>query len=48
MDLDADRALTKYFSENIDAIEAWFNCIAPEDKNIDGLKSEMTELRSKD
>jgi hypothetical protein len=47
MDLDADRALTRYFSENIDAIEAWFNIIAPVDKNIDNLKSEMTELRSK-
>lgn len=48
MDLDADRALTKYFSENIDAIEAWFNVIAPGEKNINDLKNEMAELRSKD
>jgi hypothetical protein len=47
LDLDADRALTKYFSENIDTIESWFNIIAPENKNIDDLKNEITELRSK-
>lgn len=47
MDLDADVALTKYFSENIDAIEDWFNIIVPENKSIDDLKSEIAELRSK-
>lgn len=48
MDLDADRAIMNYFSENIDAIEAWFNIITPDDKSINDLKSEIAELRSKD
>lgn len=47
MDLDADEALTRYFSTNISKIEAWFNIITPENKSIDDLKNEIAELRSK-
>lgn len=47
MDFEADAVLLKYFSSQINEIEKWFNVIAPEDKSIDELKSELTELRSK-
>ena len=47
MDLDADMALLKYFTENLSRIEKWFNVIAPETKSLDDLKNEITELRSK-
>lgn len=47
MDLNADAALLKYFSENQEKIEAWFNIITPENKSIIDLKNEITELRSK-
>lgn len=47
MDFDADKALMKYFSTNIEKIESWFNIIAPKDKTIHDLKNELAELRSK-
>jgi hypothetical protein len=47
MDLDADTALLKYFTENLSKVEEWFNVIAPEPKSIENLKNEITELRSK-
>jgi len=47
MDFEADKALLKYFSDNINEIEKWFNIIEPEGKTIDELKKELTELSSK-
>ncbi len=47
MDYKADTILLKYFSENLDVIEGWFNIIAPEEKTIIELKNELAELRSK-
>jgi len=47
MDLDSDTALLRYFAENQNKIEAWFNIITPENKTISDLKSEITALRSK-
>jgi hypothetical protein len=47
MDFDADKALLKYFADNQNRIKAWFNIITPENKTIDDLKHEITELRSK-
>ena len=47
MDLASDAALIKYFTENQNRIEAWFNIITPENKSIIDLKNEITELRSK-
>jgi len=47
MDFEADAVLLEYFSSQINEIEKWFNIIAPERKSIDELKSELTELRSK-
>lgn len=47
MDLSADFALQKYFSENQNKIETWFNIITPDNKTISDLKDEIAELRSK-
>jgi hypothetical protein len=47
MDIDADRALLKYFSDNQVRIESWFNVITPDNKSVANLKDEITELRSK-
>lgn len=47
MDFDSDNALLKYFSDNQSKIENWFNIIAPDNKTINDLKSEIIELRSK-
>jgi len=47
MDLASNAALIKYFTENQNRIEAWFNIITPENKSIIDLKNEITELRSK-
>lgn len=47
MNYEADTILLKYFSENLDVIEGWFNIIAPEEKTIIELKNELVELRSK-
>jgi len=47
MDLDADTALLKYFTENLSRIEEWFNIIGHVNKSIGNLKNEITELRSK-
>jgi hypothetical protein len=44
MDYEADMVLTKYFNENIEEIEAWFNVIAPQERSIKALNSILTEL----
>ncbi len=48
MDIKADELLLEYFLENLKSIEQWFNVIAPINKSIGELKSELQELRSKD
>ncbi len=47
MDLKADEILQKYFKENIDKIEGWFNVISPYGQSITELKKELKELHSK-
>jgi len=47
MDFEADSVLLKYFSDNLNKIESWFNIISPEEKTITELKNELSELRSK-
>lgn len=47
MDIKADEALLKYFSDNIKNVESWFNIITPENKSISDLRSEIAELRTK-
>jgi len=47
MNLAADEALLKYFSDNISIIESWFNIITPENKSISNLKNEIAALRTK-
>ena len=45
--LDADLALQDYFSENIGAIEAWFNIISPPQRIMSELKRELLALARK-
>ena len=45
--LAADLALQDYFKENIKTIEEWFNVISPLGRSIAELKSELTQLSSK-
>jgi hypothetical protein len=47
MDIKADEALLKYFSDNIHNIESWFNVITPVNKLIGDLRSEIAALRTK-
>lgn len=45
--LAADAALQDYFDTHAQLIESWFNIIAPADKNLATLKSELNILRNK-
>jgi hypothetical protein len=45
--LAADAALQDYFDTHAQAIESWFNIIAPADKNLATLKSELNILSNK-
>lgn len=47
MNIYADKILTGHFQNNLAEIEGWFNVIAPNNKNIEDLKSELQELTSK-
>ncbi len=47
MRFQADAVLRKYFTDNLNRIESWFNIIAPANKSIGELKDELVELRSK-
>ncbi len=47
MDIEADVALLKYFSNKSTEIQNWFNVITPKNKTILDLKTEIIELRSK-
>ena len=45
--LDADIALTKYFQENISAVEKWFNVISPNGAALSDLKDDLQKLSQK-
>lgn len=47
MNLEADGLLLKYFRENIDTVEGWFNIISPPSKTLIDLKIELTLLKNK-
>lgn len=47
INVDADAALLKYFSENLLSIEEWFNIISPVSGSIQQLKDELSILKSK-
>jgi hypothetical protein len=40
MDIEADTALVRYFSDKSNEIQNWFNAITPENKTIFELKAE--------
>ncbi|HSH51145.1 MAG TPA: hypothetical protein VK982_05430 [Bacteroidales bacterium] len=48
MDIKADEALLKYFSDNIKNVESWFNIITTENKSTSDLRNEIAELKTKD
>jgi len=47
INIDADAALLKYFTENTLQIEKWFNIISPVSGSIEQLKRELNILKSK-
>lgn len=47
MNIEADRILLKYFSENLKTVESWFNVISPSQKSLPILKNELDELKNK-
>ncbi|MGN0221022.1 MAG: hypothetical protein ACI4BA_02725 [Prevotella sp.] len=47
IDREAHDALCDYFSENIRAIEGWFNVITPEEHQICGLRQALNILKDK-
>ncbi|MFN0048017.1 MAG: hypothetical protein ACKVOU_02710 [Cytophagales bacterium] len=47
MNFECDRILQKYFEENLDLIEKWFNVISPNSKSLDTLRDELQELKNK-
>ena len=47
MNIEADRILLKYFSDNLATVESWFNVISPSQKSLTILKNELEELKNK-
>lgn len=47
MNIEADRILLKYFSDNLATVERWFNVISPSQKSLTILKDELEELKNK-
>ncbi len=47
MNIEADRILLKYFSDNLATVESWFNVISPNSKNLSNLNDELEELKNK-
>ena len=47
MNMEADRILLKYFKDNIETVEKWFNVISPNKKTLTILKEELQELKNK-
>lgn len=48
MDVDADKALRRFFSADEAQFETWFNVITPSNATIDTLKSDLRKLAAKD
>lgn len=47
MDLDADKVLRRYFVDNRETIEKWFNVISPRNASIAELRDELKKLAAK-
>jgi hypothetical protein len=47
MNIEADRILLKYFSDNLATVESWFNVISPNSKSLSNLNDELEELKNK-
>lgn len=47
MNIEADRILLKYFKDNLETVENWFNIISPNQKSLTTLKDELEELKNK-
>ena len=47
MNIEADRILLKYFKDNIENVEKWFNVISPNKKSLTILRNELGELKNK-
>lgn len=47
MNIEADRILLKYFNDNLNMVENWFNVISPSQKSLTTLKDELEELKNK-
>jgi phosphoribosylpyrophosphate synthetase len=43
----ADQVLQKYFKDNAQRIENWFNIISPSNSIIKSLEAELAKLRAK-
>lgn len=41
MDIAADSLLRKYFSDNLESIQTWFNVISPEKATVDDLLTDL-------
>jgi hypothetical protein len=47
MNIEADRILLKYFKDNLERVESWFNVISPSKKSLIDLNNELEELKNK-
>lgn len=47
IDVDADEALRRYFSNHEAEVESWFNVIAPRGANLDELQDDLRKLATK-
>lgn len=47
MNIKADALLLKYFRENLESIEKWFNVISPSQKTLVTLQQELDQLKNK-
>lgn len=47
MSFEADIALQKFFNENLEKTEKWFNIISPNGKTLADLKQQLEELKRK-
>ncbi len=47
VDVAADQALRRYFSEHESQVEAWFNVIAPEGRTLAQLRNDLRTLNNK-
>jgi len=47
MNVEADKILLNYFSENLSTVESWIHVISPTQKNLADLKGELEELKNK-